>query len=144
MFKFVDKAITYAKICSTSLSFHSLLSLVQCVGSRDSRLHESLKKMASDLNESAPIMLDAYTRFDEAIVTDENHFRYQYTVLNTDNPDSLLTERLQDLTENIRSMFSTSADLAIFRKNNVVLEYIYRDHEQRELRSITIGPEDYQ
>lgn len=118
--------------------------LIQCGGGRESRLHDKLAQMASELNKSAPVMLDAYTRFDQAIVTDNNHFRYHYTVLNTENPDSLLSERLQGLTDNIRTMFSTNTDLAIFRENSVVLEYIYNDEKQQMLRSITIQPEDYQ
>ncbi len=100
--------------------------------------------MAAELNESAPVMLDPYTRFEEAGVTDENHFRYRYTVLNTDNPDSLLSERLQTLTDNIRTLFSTNAELAIFRENSVVLEYVYNNEQQQTLRTITLNPEDYQ
>lgn len=100
--------------------------------------------MATALNESAPVMLDRYTRFEEASVTDENHFRYRYTVLNTENPDSLLTERLETLIDNIRTMFSTSDELAVFRDNSVVLEYIYLNEQQETLRFIAIDPEAYQ
>ena len=60
--------------------------LVQCNRKEESRLHERLTQMATALNESAPVMLDRYTRFEEASVTDENHFRYRYTVLNTAKP----------------------------------------------------------
>jgi hypothetical protein len=41
-------------------------------------------------------------------------------------------------------MFSTNDELAIFRENNVVLEYVYNDEQQQTIRTITIKPEDYQ
>ena len=124
----------------------SLLSLliIHCNRRAESQLHERLSQMAKELNESTPVMLDSNTRFDEATVTKENLFRYRYTVLNTHNPDSLLSDRLQTLTDNIRIMFSTNDELAIFRENNVVLEYIYNDEQQQTIRTITIKPEDYQ
>lgn len=131
----------------TSLLFTLLILasfFIQCNRKGDSLLHDKLSQMAAELNESAPVMLDSYTRFDEAGVTDDNHFQYRYTVLNTENPDSLLSERLMTLTDNIRTMLSTNEELAIFRENSVVLQYIYLDEQQQNLRSITINPKDYQ
>ena len=117
--------------------------LMQCGNNPDRQLHERLSQMAAELNESAPVMLDPNTRLEGVSVTDENHFCYRYTVLNTENPDSLLSEWLQTLTDNIHTMVSTKAELAIFRENSVVLEYIYMDEQQQTLRTITINPEDY-
>lgn len=117
---------------------------IQCNRKADGRLNDKLSVMAKELSESAPVMLDPYTRFEEASVSEDNHFRYRYTVLNTDNPDSLLSERLSTLTDNIRTMFSTNEELAIFRENSVVLEYVYNNEQQQPLRTITINPEDYQ
>lgn len=99
--------------------------------------------MATELNESAPVMLDQFTRFEEASVSSDNIFRYHYTVLHTHNPDSLLENRLQSLRENILSLLSTNADLRIFRENDVTIEYIYSDEDHRNIRTIRINPEDY-
>jgi hypothetical protein len=41
-------------------------------------------------------------------------------------------------------MFSTSDELAVFRDNSVVLEYIYLNEQQETLRFIAIDPEAYQ
>ncbi len=78
---------------------------IQCNRKVDNRLNDRLSEMAKELNESAPVMLDPYTRFEEASVTGDNHFRYRYSVLNTENPDSLLSERPAALTDNIRTIF---------------------------------------
>ena len=75
------------------------LLLVLFVGcqSEERALYSKLTKMASELNESTPVMLDQYTRFDGASVLPGNIFQYQYTVLNTNNPDSLVQKGLESL-----------------------------------------------
>ncbi|WP_298651322.1 hypothetical protein [uncultured Proteiniphilum sp.] len=124
------------------LVFLSLL-LLRCV-SDEKALHRKLEEMAANVNESAPLMLNRYTRFEGASVTSGNIFCYHYTVLNTSNPDSLVGDELQSLKENIRKKFSSHPDLRIFKKNNVTLEYVYNDESGRTIRSLRITPEDYQ
>lgn len=125
------------------LFFIFSLLFVQCnPGDRD--LNQKLSEMTRELNESAPVMLDQFTRFEEAAVTSDNVFRYHYTVLHTTNPDSLLENRYQSLRESILTMLSTNADLRIFTENEVTMEYIYSDENQRVIRTIRINPEDYQ
>lgn len=125
-----------------SVIFFSLL-IVQC-NTGDKELHQKLTQMAAELNESAPVSLDQYTRFEEASVTTDNVFRYHYSVMNINNPDSLLENRVEELMKNIKTMFSTNADLRIFTENDVVIEYIYTDENNSNIRTITMNPEDYQ
>lgn len=119
------------------------LSFMQCTP-KEKALQKKLEEMAVNLNESAPVMLDQYTRFEEASVVQGNVFRYRYTVLNISNPDSLVEKGLQSLKENIGKEFSSNADLRIFKENNVTMEYVYNDEAGRTIRSLQIGPEDYQ
>lgn len=125
-----------------SVIFFSLL-ILQC-STGDKELHKKLTQMAAELNESAPVSLDQYTRFEEASVTTDNVFRYHYRVMNINNPDSLLENRVEELMKSIKTMFSTNADLRIFTENDVVIEYIYTDENNSNIRTITINPEDYQ
>jgi len=125
-----------------SVIFFSLL-ILQC-NTGDRELHKKLTQMAAELNESAPVSLDQYTRFEEATVTTDNVFRYRYSVTNSNNPDSLLQSRKDELMKNIKTMFSTNAELRIFTENDVVIEYIYTDENNSNIRTITINPEDYQ
>ena len=126
------------------LSIVSLaLFFTQCT-SNEKALHKKLEEMAANLNESAPVMLDQYTRFEGASVTSDNMFRYSYTVLNTSNPDSLVGNGLQSLKENIGKEFSSNPDLRIFKENNVTIEYVYNDENGQIIRSLRITPEDYQ
>lgn len=129
-------------ILTLSVILSSLL-FVQC-NSGEKALHGKLSEMAQEMNALTPVMLDRYTRFDEASVTQDNVFRYRYTVLSTDNPDSLVQLLSQSLTENIRKEFSANPQLRIFRDNHVIIEYIYQDEDNRIIRTLRIEPEDYQ
>ena len=120
-----------------------MVLLLQC-NSDEKGLNKRLTRMAAELNESTPVMLDQYARFDKASVVTGNMFQYQYTVLNTKNPDSLVDIGLQSLRENIRNEFSTNPQLAVFKENNVVLEYVYKDENNLTIRTLRIDPEEYQ
>lgn len=115
---------------------------IQC-GSNENAINKKLSQMAADLNLSTPVMLDNYTRFDEATVSDENVFTYNYTVMNCSNPDSLVQVVSVSLKENIKREFSTNPQLLFFKKNNVVIEYVYKDEHDQVIRLIQINPEDY-
>ena len=120
-----------------------MVLLLQC-NSDEKGLNKRLTRMAAELNESTPVMLDQYARFDKASVVTGNMFQYQYTVLNTKNPDSLVDIGLQSLRENIRNEFSTNPQLAVFKENNVVLVYVYKDENNLTIRTLRIDPEEYQ
>ncbi len=120
----------------------SLLFLFQC-NSDEKALNKRLNKMASEINESAPVMLDQYTRFEGAFVLPENVFQYRYTIIDINNPDSLVDAGLPSLLENIHREFSSNPQLDIFKASNVVVEYVYMSEENRVIHSFRINPEDY-
>ncbi len=117
--------------------------IIQC-GSDEKAINKKLSQMAADLNVSAPVMLDQYTRFDFAEVDDDNVFRYNYTVLNSSNPDSLIQIVSANLKEKIKREFSTNPQLLFFKENNVRLEYVYKDEGNQVVSLLHINPEDYQ
>ena len=124
------------------LAFFFAFLLVQC-NSNNKALNKKLTEMAVELNTSAPVMLDQHTRFDKAEVTKENVFQYYYSVINTDDPDGLVESSLHSLKENMRETFATNPDLRIFKENDVVVQYIYKDINSRNIKTITITPNDY-
>ena len=117
--------------------------LLKC-NSHERAVNEELNIMAQGLNESAPVMLDKYTLFERAEVTSDNVFIYRYTVLNTSNPDSLIESVAKSLDENIKAEFASNPELNVFKENNVVIEYVYKDINNQTIRLIRINPEDYQ
>ncbi len=128
-------------VCLLS-GFFLLLSAVQCT-SPEKALNKKLVEMAAGLNESAPVMLDRYTRFEGASVTPENVFRYSYTVVHATNADSLVEKGLEAIKGNIGKEFASNPDLRVFTENNVHVEYVYNDENGRTIRSLQITPDDY-
>lgn len=120
----------------------SSILITQCDSDKKA-IHKKLTEMAFNLNESTPVMLDNFTRFDNATVTDENIFQYNYTVLNTQNPDSLIKEVESSLRDNIRQEFRTNPQLLFFKENNVSIEYVYNDENKKVIRRIQIDSSNY-
>ena len=116
--------------------------VVQC-DSEKRAIHNKLTEMVQNLNESTPVMLDKYTRFDNAAVTNNNVFQYNYTVLNTQNPDSLIKNAESSLFENIRKEFETNPQLLFFKQNSVAVEYIYKDENGRLIHKIQLDSSNY-
>lgn len=114
----------------------------QC-DSEKQAIHKTLSEMAINLNESAPVMLDHFTRFDSAAVTTDNLFQYNYTVLNTQNADSLINVVEGSLKENIKQEFNTNPQLFFFKENNVSIEYVYNDENKQVIRRIQIDSSNY-
>lgn len=119
-----------------------LFTFTQC-GADKRAINKKLTEMASTLNESTPVMLNNFTRFDNATVTEENIFQYNYTVLNIQNPDSLIKEVEISLIENIKHEFNTNPQLRFFKENNVSIEYVYNDENRELIRRIQIDSSNY-
>lgn len=130
----------------SALKYYSIITLVmmfiQC-SPKDKVLNDQLTKMADNLNESTPVVLDPHTRFDSVGVTPDNIFQYYYTLIDIDNPKELLKEQKDEIINNIGSAFTIDKSLRIFTENNVTIQYIYRDTTRAVIDIITIEPEKY-
>ena len=124
-----------------SIVFSSIL-ITQCDSDKKA-INKKLTEMASNLNESAPVMLDDFTRFDKATVTNDNVFQYNYTVLNTQNPDSLIKVVENSLIKNIKLEFNTNPQLIFFKENNISIDYVYNDENSKIIRRIQIDSSNY-
>ena len=147
LFNFVKHTICLSdmkriNIATRILAIALVVMFVQCTP-KDKQLNRQLNKMADNLNESTPTVLDPHTRFDSVGVTTDNVFQYYYTLINIDNPEKLLKEQKEEIINNMGSAFTTDKSLRIFTKNNVTLQYIYRDTSHAVIDIITIDPEKY-
>ena len=118
------------------------VGFVQCT-SKSKQLNGKLREMAENLNQSTPTVLDQHTRFDSVAVTSNNIFQYYYTLIDIANPHELLQVHKEDILKNMGAAFTTDKSLRIFTKNNVTLQYIYRDTTQSVIDIITIEPDMY-
>lgn len=122
-----------------------LLSIVLFVGcsNKKKELNIELNKIATELNNSAPVQLDNNTLFLGAEVTPENVFKYKYKIINSDNPSELVQKMEYQTRENIKEAFRINPQLQIFTENNVEIHYIYTDSLGEILKTIEITPKDY-
>ena len=120
-----------------------VVTFSQC-HSRNRTLHKKLVEMSQEVNQSAPVMLDTYTRFDGASVTKDNIFQYCYTVLKSSDSDSLLGTRAHEIRQSMIREFSSNPQLGIFKMNRVSVAYCYLDEKGDTIQTLWIHPEDYQ
>jgi hypothetical protein len=104
---------------------------------------KALIKIASELNQSCPIMVDAETRLDNAMAVPKKVFQYHYTLVNMEKEMVDTTEMKKILEPQITNIIRTSPDLKLFREKNVTMKYSYRDKESIHLFTISVTPEQY-
>lgn len=104
---------------------------------------KQMMNVASELNKTCPIMIDAETQLDNAVALPEKTFQYNYTLINMDK-DSIDIERLEEyLKPVILNTIKTNPDLKSFRDNNVTMSYNYKDKNSNHILKLTFTPEQY-
>lgn len=104
---------------------------------------KQMMNMASELNKTCPIMVDAETQLDNAVALPEKTFQYNYTLINMDK-DSIDILRLEEyLKPVILNTIKTNPDLKSFRDNNITMSYNYKDKNSNHIIKLTFTPEQY-
>ncbi len=104
---------------------------------------KQMMQVASELNKTCPIMVDAETQFDNAVALPEKTFQYNYTLINI-YKDSIDIEKLEEyLKPVILNTIKTNPDLKSFRDNNVVISYNYKDKDRAHVLKLTFTPDQY-
>lgn len=102
-----------------------------------------MKHTASELNKTCPQQVDKDTRLDSASVHKNKTFRYNYTCLNF-NKDSMDVEMFaMSVKPAMINNAKTNPDLQLFRDNNVILEYYFRDGLGKFMTRVEIVPAEY-
>ena len=104
---------------------------------------KQLMKIASELNESCPIMVDSETRLDNTVALPNHVFQYHYTLMNNtaDEIDPEVFEK--DLESRLINSIKESPDMKTFRDNDVTMNYSYSDKNGRFIAKISITPDEY-
>jgi len=104
---------------------------------------KQMVQLASELNKTCPMMIDAETRWDNTVALPGNTFQYNYTLINL-LKDSTDLERIEEyLNPIILNTIKTNPDLKLFRDNNVIMSYNYKDKNSIHLFKLTFSPEQY-
>ena len=102
-----------------------------------------LMKVASELNESCPVMVDAETRLDNAITLPGKVFQYNYTLINLPIDSINVNDFEEYMKPQILNNVKTNPDLKLFRENKVTMNYYYKDSKGAFISKISITPDQY-
>ena len=107
-------------------------------------MDKQLVEMANELNKNCPIMIDQYTRLDNANAFPNKTFQYNYTLVETEKADFNLDTVRKYVEPNIINNVKSNPDMKDLRDNNVTLNYSYRDKNGEFIWKLEITPDMYQ
>lgn len=93
---------------------------VQQVFFKPPTFDKQMMQIASELNKSCPIMVDAETQLDNAVALPDNTFQYNYTLVSMESATADISELKNYLQSIILNNIKTNPDLETFRDNDVL------------------------
>ena len=118
--------------------------LVQQFFFKSPSFDKQMMQMASELNKTCPVMVDAETRLDNTVALPDKIFTYNYTLVNQVK-DSLNVEELKNyLTPLVTNNIKTNPVMKFYRDNKITLSYYYKDKQGVFLLNIDVTPDKYQ
>ena len=106
-------------------------------------IEEILVQAAQEMNKSCPIILDQDTRLDTKLGGPGKNFSYFYTLVNYSKEEINQDTLISYLKPNIINNVKTHPQMAIFRENDITMNYNYKDKDGVFLFIISVTPEEY-
>ena len=100
-------------------------------------------EMANAINKSCPMIIDAATQLDNAVVLPNNVFQYNYTLLNIAVGDVDTLEMKRILEPQMLNAFKTNPQMKYIRDHKTTLDYYYKDKDANYVCRISITPQMY-
>lgn len=104
---------------------------------------KAMMEAASELNKTCPIMVDQYTRLDNAVALPDNIFQYNYTLVNLDKSEVNLDTVKKYVEPGLINNVKTNPGLKIYRDNKVTMAYYYKDKNSEFVLKISVTPDMY-
>ena len=104
---------------------------------------KTLMQAASELNKNCPMMVDQYTRLDNAEALPHNVFQYNYTLITMNKAELNVEAMKQSIEPYIINNIKTSPDLKVFRDNKTTMIYYYRDKSGVFICKLIFTPDKY-
>ena len=102
-----------------------------------------MKDDVAKINSTCPVMVDADTRLDSAIVLHGKTIEYCYTLIHVLKDSVGITNAKENLESVILNGVISSPSLAKYRENNATMVYNYNDKEGASILKICITPNEY-
>lgn len=119
-----------------------MFALTRCADSAEKN-KQSLMRIAGELNQKCPQMIDSETRFDGIDLKEPNTLVYKYTLVNINAKQVDTIQFYKALWPGIISTIKVSAEMKKLRENNTRIEYYYQDKNNQPIYTFKIGSEDY-
>lgn len=103
----------------------------------------TMSKIADEINKQCPMMVDADTRLDNALVLPGNVFQYNYTVVNAELENVDVEAFKTYLEPIITNAVSTDPQMQFQRDYKTTMNYNYKDKNGKHLFLISITPDKY-
>ena len=104
---------------------------------------KQLMTIASELNKTCPIVIDAQTQLDNSIALPNNTFQYNYTLVAMEKYSVDTNEFKAYMKPIILEQVKTNPQMKLFRDNEVIINYLYRDKNKQYIALIAITPNMY-
>lgn len=104
---------------------------------------ETLVKMADDMNQTCPMMVDADTRLDNVGILPGNIIQYNYTLINMEQARVNTLELRNSMEPRITNAVRTDPEMQFQRDNKTTLNYHYRDKNGSYLFLVSVTPDKY-
>jgi hypothetical protein len=105
---------------------------------------KEMMHIASELNKTCPIMIDAETRLDNSIALPPNTFQYNYTLVNIDKESVDTTIAKNTLEPTIINFVKTNPQMQYARDHKTTINYYYKDKNGMYLFIVSVPPKKYE
>ena len=102
-----------------------------------------MMQAASELNATCPMMVDEFTRLDNANALPENAFQYNYTLVDLIKSEVDLEAVKNYIRPGLITIVRSDPKLKIYRDNKTTMIYSYRDKNGEFVAKFAVTPELY-
>jgi hypothetical protein len=106
-------------------------------------IDKEMMKLASEINKSCPVMIDAETRLDNTIGMTNRVFQYNYTLVNIEKATTDTMAMKNYLEPMIINLVRSNPQMKYQRDNKWTLNYNYKDKAGIYLFMLSITPDKY-
>lgn len=131
--------LNFRKLLTFTLLFVILLVFIQC---RQSVSQKDLEGYTKSLNAICPLQVDPYTILEKCELIENNKFKYSYTIINIDIPESDKKNFEEKMKKDIINRVKNDEELKKFRNAGVIFEYSYKKTDSISYE-FTITENDY-
>jgi len=128
-----------------NFAISALIAFVALGCSKNDLVYKEVAKASEEMNKQCPMVIDADTRLDNTMVTDNPvKLTYNYTVVTvekkTNEPQiNTVKEAMMKTTQN---SVDTNPQMKFYRENKVPLTYSYKDKNGDFLFDFTVTPQN--